>query len=212
MLRRIINRLRLFLPSKPRQVFTRIYKKNSWGSKESVSGPGSTLEATAEIRAQLPLLFKNLHIKILLDAPCGDFNWMSRVDLSGIDYTGADIVPEIIEKNTTKFPGKKFIVLDITAGPVPYADLVLCKDCFIHLRNQDVKKVISNFKNSGSKYMLASTYPVNSNKVILTGHYRPVNLQKPPFNLPEPIQMIRDFTGDGTEKYLALWDLETVRV
>jgi hypothetical protein len=38
----------------PQERFTEIYKSNYWGSDESVSGYGSTLEGTASLRAKLP--------------------------------------------------------------------------------------------------------------------------------------------------------------
>lgn len=211
MLSRILNRIKLMFPSNPRKVFTRIYKNNAWGSAESLSGPGSTLKSTWNIRQQLPGLLKKWKIKKMLDLPCGDFNWMSRVDLSETDYLGADIVPEIIASNKLKYPEKKFIVLDIIHDQLPAADLLLCKDCFIHLQNTDVIKALENIKRSGIHYLLASTYPVDFNKIILTGHFRPINLQRPPFNLPEPLELIEDFADDGTERYLGLWDLHELR-
>jgi len=132
---------------------------------------------------------------------------MSQVELGEIDYVGIDIVPEVITSNKEKYPGKKFLLADIIQDPLPSSDLVLCKDCFIHLRNKDVARVIGNFKNCGIKWMLASTYPVDFNKQILTGHYRPVNLELTPFNLPAPIEKIADHAHDGTERYLGLWEL-----
>jgi SAM-dependent methyltransferase len=207
MLKRIINRLRLYLPSAPKKTFTRIYKKNAWNSRESVSGPGSTLVATENLRLTLPALLKKWQIKSILDAPCGDFNWMSKVELGGVTYTGADIVPQIIEQNKIKYPEKNFFERDIINDPLPYADLVLCKDCFIHLKNQDVLRAIDNFKKTGIRYLLASTYPVDFNKQILTGHYRATNLEKPPFNLGEPLDRIEDNAEDGTQRWLGLWKL-----
>jgi hypothetical protein len=207
MISRIINRIRLYLPSRPKKVFSRIYKKNAWGSGESASGPGSALIQTEKLRQSLPELLKKMGIQSLLDAPCGDHNWMSQVPLGNISYTGIDIVPEIIEQNKKKFPGKKFIEADIIQDPLPYADLVLCKDCFIHLKNKDVNRVIDNFRKAGIKYMLASTYPVSFNKIILTGHFRPVNLEKPPFNLPAPLEKLEDNAEDGSERWLGLWKL-----
>jgi len=56
--------------------FTEIYKSNYWGSKESVSGIGSTLIYTENLRSKLPDLFQLYSIKSIFDAPCGDFNWM----------------------------------------------------------------------------------------------------------------------------------------
>jgi hypothetical protein len=208
MLSRIINRIKLLFPSKPRKVFNRIYEKNAWGSDESVSGPGSTLKSTWNIRQEMPALLKRFNIKIMLDLPCGDFNWMSRIDLGETAYIGGDIVPGIIEANKLKYPGRDFRVLNIIHDPLPAADLLLCKDCFIHLQNKDVLKAIENIRESGIRYLLASTYPVAFNKLILTGHYRPVNMQRPPFDLPAPVELIEDFADDGTERYLALWDMQ----
>ena len=114
---------------------------------------------------------------------------------------------EIIESNKIKYPDKIFLISDIIYDPLPAADLVICRDCFIHLRNSDVNRVLQNFKLRGIKYLLSTTYPVNFNTQILTGHFRPINLQKPPFNLPEPFELIPDFAKDGTEKYLGFWKL-----
>lgn len=205
MLSRVINRIKLFFPSNPKKVFRRIYKRNDWGSTESVSGPGSTLAVTKELRKQLPEIFEKWNIRSMLDAPCGDFNWMSHVDLDRIDYTGADIVPEIISANQEKYPEKKFLQLDLIYDPLPAADLVFCRDCFIHLRNNDINRAILNFKQRGIKFLMASTYPVEFNAQILTGHFRPVNLLKAPFSLSKPLELIPDYAQDGSEKYLGLW-------
>ena len=211
MLSRIINRLRLLLPQNTKKVFRSIYKRNAWSSDESISGPGSTLEYTALLRQQLPHIFSLLGIKTLLDAPCGDCNWINKVDLGTIIYTGADIVPEIIEANKLNFPDKNFITANLITDKLPAADIVLCRDCFIHLRKKEIIQVIQNFKGSGIKYMLASTYPVEKNTEILTGHFRPVNLELAPFNLPAPLQLIKDSPAGSTVRYLGLWLLEDIK-
>jgi hypothetical protein len=59
--------------------FIDIYHQNIFGGIESRSGNGSTLVQTAVIRDEIPLLFKELNIKSVLDAPCGDFNWMKEI-------------------------------------------------------------------------------------------------------------------------------------
>jgi len=212
MLTRIINRLKLLLPQDTKKVFRSIYKKNGWGSAESISGPGSTLAYTEQLRVELPVLFASLGIRSLLDAPCGDANWIAKVDLAGITYTGAEIVPEIIEANQQNHPGKNFILVNIIHDQLPAADLVLCRDCFIHLRNKEIIKVIRNFKRAGCRYMLASTYPVTRNTEILTGHFRPVNLELAPFSLPVPLQKIKDYPDGEPERYLGLWLLEDLNL
>ncbi len=212
MLSRIINKVRLLFPQNTKKVFRSIYKRNGWGSAESISGPGSTLAYTTHLRQQLPEILHSLQIKTLLDAPCGDGNWINNVDLAGINYTGADIVPEIIEANKINYPDKNFINANIITDDLPAADLVLCRDCFIHLRKKEIIEVIQNFKRCGIKYMLASTYPVERNTEILTGHFRPINLELEPFNLPAPIKKIKDHIEDAAVRYLGLWLLEDVKL
>ena len=212
MLSRIINKLRLLLPQNTKKVFRSIYKKNAWGAKESISGPGSTLAYTIQLRQKLPGILASIGIKTLLDAPCGDCNWISKIELTGITYTGADIVPEIIEANKIKYPDKNFINKNIIADKLPATDIVLCRDCFIHLRNAAIINALQNFKRSGIRYLLASTYPVERNTEILTGHFRPVNLELPPFNLEAPLQKIKDFPEGSTVRYLGLWLLDDIKM
>jgi len=145
----------------------------------------------------------------LLDAPCGDFNWMSHVNLSGIKYTGADIIEDLISQNKKKYPEIFFITADITTDSLPYSDVVLCRDCFIHLPNELIIKSINNFKMSGIKYMLTNTYNfINYNKNIKPGQFRMINLLLPPFSLKEPELVIEeDFTSGYPDKQLGLWKL-----
>jgi hypothetical protein len=56
------------------QVFTKIFQSNRRIRDESVSGPGSSLEQTVEIRQRLPVLFEDLKVRSLLHAGCGDFH------------------------------------------------------------------------------------------------------------------------------------------
>src|SRR5687767_419266 len=83
------------------QLFAKAYTAAVWGSAESRSGQGSEVGATTSIRPFLSELFAQLSIRTFLDAPCGDWNWMRLVDLKGVNYIGADIVPAVIESNRT---------------------------------------------------------------------------------------------------------------
>lgn len=193
-----------------RRVFRTIYKEKEWDTGETVSGPGSTISYTEDLREALPLLLQKLQVRSLLDAPCGDYNWMSQTKMKGIEYTGGDVVPELIETNSIKYPGVHFIVVDITRDFLPKTDAVLCRDCFIHLSNRQIAMAIQQFKNAGIRFMIASTYPVQLNEEIPTGYYRPVNLEKAPFNLPAPMDLIRDYPAGEVERYLGVWDLNLV--
>lgn len=197
------------------QVFSDIYETNGWKNNESVSGHGSTLEATKEIREALPGLIKRLQIQTLVDIPCGDMNWMSDVVLDKVSYFGADIVPEIIERNRSNYgslDGIFFYVMDITSDPMLPADLILCRDLLGHFSNADVRKALNNIKNSGAKYLLATTFPEHETSGdINTGEWRPINLASL-FGMPDPIELINEncTAGGGkfSDKSLGLWRLQ----
>src|SRR3954453_10803029 len=77
-------------------VFQKIHQTNLWGSDASVSGLGSQLNSTARLRELLPGLLHELNARTLLDIPCGDFRWMSQVELPIERYIGADIVDAVV--------------------------------------------------------------------------------------------------------------------
>src|ERR1044072_9504307 len=190
-------------------VFSAIYLNNSWADPESVSGRGSTLARTEVIRRALPVLIASVRADSLLDAPCGDFNWMRHVDLGGVEYTGADVVAELIARNRRRHGGKgrSFVELDITCDELPRADVVLCRDCFIHLSFKPARAAVANFKRSNSALLLATTHAnVRENTDTQDGGFRPVNLRLPPFNFPQPEQLITEDPELG--KCLGMWRLE----
>jgi hypothetical protein len=192
-------------------VFTEHYRRNGWGSPESVSGEGSTLEQTAAIRAALPRLVEDLRIKTMLDIPCGDFNWMRLLDLP-LQYTGADIVAEIVRENQRRFASdtRQFKVLDVVADRLPSADLIFCRDCFFHFSYEHIFKAISNIKRSGAKYLLTTTNTrLAKNRNIVTGEWRRLNLQVLPFSLPLPMVLIDECCPNsvGSDKHMGLWSV-----
>ena len=189
-LRKIYYRY-LFNFTSPKKRFTRIYQDNYWASEESISGPGSSMDQTESIRRTLPLITKQYAITSILDIPCGDFHWMQTIPLPKIEYIGADIVEKIIENNIRQFSteSRKFISLDLTKDPLPYADAIFVRDCFIHLSNNLISRAIENIKASKSKYLITNTFKdVSTNTNIKTGTWRRVNLQISPFNLPSPLE------------------------
>jgi hypothetical protein len=217
LLMRLSNSLRLpssWFSGIRQRTFRRFYADNVWGSDESVSGPGSTLEATKNIRAAIPGIFAELKIRSILDAPCGDFHWFHHLlpDLD-IDYLGADIVPELIARNTAAFGSNRvaFKVHDIVTEPLPRVDLWLCRDCLFHLPLCDVRQALANFVNSGVPSLLVTNHPqVAVNHEIIHGEFRPLNLQAAPFNLPEARWTVPEDDPKKLGQVLALWKAEDV--
>ncbi len=192
--------------------FARIYETNLWFDAESRSGAGSSLESTAQLRTDLPPLLQRLNTKRLLDVPCGDFNWMSYVDLSGIDYVGGDIVERMIEVDRERYesPSRHFLKVDVISGPLPQADVILCRDCLVHFSFANILATFRTMKASGAKYLLTTTFPSReANTDIVDGDWRPLNLQQAPFRLPAPQDgILEGCTEEGgayADKTLAVW-------
>ncbi len=198
------------------QVFESIYQKNAWWNEETSSGEGSEIAQTQQVSRLLPGLLQKYSVKTLLDLPCGDFNWMSRLDLPIDRYIGADIVHDLVRRNQERFASDKvsFRRIDLTRDPLPDADLILCRDCLVHLSYDMLKLVFENLQRSGIMYLLTTTYPeTRSNRDIVTGGWRKLDLRRPPFNLPEPLDVIDEQCTEGSffaDKTLGLWRVEDV--
>ncbi len=197
-----------------KDIFSGYYRENFWSSEESVSGPGSTLEYTANLREELPGLLQEYEINSILDAPCGDYNWFRYVERPAeISYLGADIVPELIQKNKERFENGNttFRALDITNDPLPAADLWICRDVLFHLSYEHILSVLHNFLNSEIKYFFATSNVLClENKDILSGLHRLLNLQLAPFYFPPPLLTIDDGIEGEPVRKMCLWNRETL--
>ena len=192
-----------------------------WGKTESVSGPGSTAEQTHAIRQQLEMILKEYAIDSFLDVPCGDFNWMQLVNFDQCSYIGCDVVEPMIETNNTKHRSshKFFVHLDVTKDLLPKADMIFCRDLLVHFSHADIKHTLKNFKDSGAKYLLTTTFTKirsDTNSEIPSGEWRTVNLQIAPFNFPKPLLIINEHCTeqDGlyNDKSLGLWLLDDINL
>jgi len=209
------SKIKVLISNKsPKEIFTKIKQDNYWGCAESVSGGGSTLRQTQSLVIELTKILKEKQIKTFLDIPCGDFNWIQKVDLSSIDYIGADIVDEIIEKNKEMYETNhiKFAVMDIIKDALPKSDIIFVRDCFIHLSYENIFEAIENIKKSGSKYLLTTTFPNRTkNYDIATGETRLLNLQEKPFLFPAPEKIIIENCQQDKDKSMGLWEIEKLR-
>ena len=196
--------------------FQDIYKQRLFGKSTSVSGPGSSLDATKNVRESIFDLFGYYGIRTIADIPCGDFLWFRAMELKDIKYTGFDIIPELISELREEFPGQQFEIHDATSDLLGTFDLILCRDLLVHLTNEQALRVIDNFKNSGSTYLLATTFINRERNVELRVPrigvgWRPLNLAILPFSLGNPIVTINENSSEGRKRYsdksLGLWKL-----
>ncbi len=205
----------------PKERFEYIARTNGWRGRNSVSGRGSDSDQTRYVQERLPGLFADLAVESVLDIPCGDFRWMSEVGFERpVRYIGADILEDVVDANRQRYGqaetgSRDFVQKDVTSDPLPRVDLVLCRDCLVHFSFDDIHRAVANLVRSGSTYFLITHFPeCKRNSDILTGEWRPINLQKAPFNFPEPIYMLNEncTLGNGryADKSLALWKLQGI--
>jgi len=193
----------------PKGLFTDYYRNNFWGNPESVSGAGSTLHYTENIRKEIPILVERLKIKKFLDAPCGDFNWFQAVKRpKGMEYIGGDIVDEMIARNQSMYGDAftRFISLDIIKDPLPVADLWMCRDCLFHFSYENIFKTLANFLHSDIQYLFTSIHTeCTVNADIVTGAARQLNLELSPFNLCKPVLYVDDWIPGFTVRRMGIW-------
>ena len=189
----------------PISVFDTIYKENLWKSQESRSGRGAELCNTESVRANLRNALEYIGASTILDASCGDFNWMKEIDLGDIQYMGCDIVQELIDQNIAKYTNekRKFFQADITRDKLPHVDLILCRCTLYHLSFRNIRRAINNLKRSGDFLLLTNMPRVTENIDIEDGNYRKLNLEIDPICLPAPITFFMD--APSTNEILALY-------
>lgn len=197
------------------EVFDIVYKENHWRDAESISGTGSNERHAVEVIRIVNQVFRDFEISTILDIPCGDFNWMKHVDFKGVKYIGGDIVQLLIEQNKSAFATHmiSFEKLNLLDSPLPKVDLIFTRDCLVHLSYSDIAKAVANIKKSGSTYWLATTFTNHKNFNIITGDWRPINLELPPFNLPKPITIYNENCMEDDryrDKSLALWRISNL--
>jgi hypothetical protein len=143
---------------------------------------------------------------------------MRTLELPGIRYIGADLLPELVQALAAESggPRREFLVLDLTRDRLPRADLLLCRDCLVHLSYADIRRALANLLRSGIPYLLTTTFPAgDANEDIVTGDWRVLDLERAPFHLPPPERILNEgcTEGDGTfgDKSLGLWRVAELR-
>jgi hypothetical protein len=195
-------------------VFNNIYRTRGFGGSESFSGPGSTMAKTERLRKELPEVLRFLGVKTIIDAPCGDMNWIRYLEYNFDSFFGIDVVPELINRLRTEFPPSNFHfeVSDICHQTLPKADAILCRDCFVHLPYSKIWDAVRLFRLSGTHILLTTTYPDKTNQDVLIGGWRPLNLEAEPFLWPAPIKLIGEVFSENADQWdnskcLGVWDL-----
>jgi len=129
-------------------LFGEIYREKIWGGSEMdfFSGAGSHYPEVVEayvqcVREFLASLGRPLTV---IDIGCGDFNIGNRLTDLAATYIACDVVEALIERNRQLFVRNnlKFLRLDAVADPLPQSDVVIVKQVFQHLRNDQIMAIL----------------------------------------------------------------------
>lgn len=186
-------------------VFGSIYKKKLWGNSGMqnpfYSGRGShDKHIVFPYIAAVKTFFSSIGIRpSVLDIGCGDFNVGSKLSEYCSNYIACDVVPELIAYNAKKYKklNVEFKILDLTSQEVPKVDVLLIRQVFQHLSNNDILLALQ--KISGKcRYLIltehvpagdfVSNYDKQTGEGIRATSGSGVVLTDPPFNLQPAAQ------------------------
>ena len=218
--------LRITLMNKDKK-FKYIYKSKYWQNilDGSLSGGGSNAISTNHIKKGLCEFIEHQNIRSIIDIPCGDWKWMSELDLTNLKYVGYDVVDDLILDNQKKYAKNniKFEVKNLIHDRLPKSDLIIIRDLLVHLDHKDIIKCLSNLNDSDFKFVGITNYPkIHSHKNRFFGDYlrlgdkwRAINFSIHPYNLPSPdfnISDVNDLSEIDKGKYISIWDKKNFNI
>lgn len=180
-----------------------------WGGKDKFfSGFGSHIQPAidAYISALAPLLSTTTSV---VDLGCGDFNIGKNIRPLCGPYIACDVVPDLIAHNKNRFPGVDFRCIDITADPLPAAEVALVRQVLQHLNNDQIARFISKVSVYKTivvtEHLPSGDFTPNLDKVVGGGirlhgiEPSGVDLAKPPFSLPHRTSEVLAEVADGND-------------
>ena len=151
---------------------------------DTKSGSGSTLAYTSGLVDFLTSFITRHKVTYILDVPCGDMAWMSKViDKSPpLEYVGVDISPKSVSRARENCPTASIFSGDLLKFPFVGADLI------IHCSLDMGLDILDKVKRSGCRFFGATTFDCPENTDVSSYGWRPLSLEKSPFFLPPSLE------------------------
>jgi hypothetical protein len=181
-------------------VFGDIWRSGGWSSSEMTAEPA--------LRAGLAGVLAELGIKDLADAGCGEANWIGEVSSALRYYFGFDNVDTVIDrarKRHGQSRGIFFAMADVTIDLLPPCDAILCRDVLTRYPLSVANAAFRLFKQSGARYLIATTHRRGTNDSAQIGHWHAISLTAPPFDFPPPRLLIAE--AKDSAKALGVWSM-----
>jgi len=190
-------------PRSNSDVFSEIYREGLWDpTGKCNSGTGSDPDNARPYIEFLQRYLTENNIKSVVDLGCGDWRIGKSICWDGIEYLGIDVVPSVIAENTAQYsaPNITFMTSDGSDAELPPADLLICKEVLQHLPFDDIHKIVSQFGKYKACIIVNDVDPNTltcENTDIPRGHYRLLDLTRPPFSMPGMMALTYSTSGSG---------------
>jgi hypothetical protein len=205
---------------KPRDYFSQVFKRNSWGGRQSKSGPGSEGAFAQQKITLIKDMMTGYGVSSILDFGCGDFSWMAEVAPGLGRYHGVDVVKKLTDKNTRRFgsPTISFQCLDLSDPAeqrllaVKNADLLTCFDVFGHLLNREVDSLLQFiFSGCAVKFILVTNRrDAESARYLVRekSRFEGIDLERHPLFIERRPQRLKRVPGLYPDDYFDLYRLD----
>ena len=127
-------------------------------------------------------------------------------------YLGLDIVDKIINFNNINYKNNEvsFKTSDILLEDLPKSyDLVIVRDLFIHLKNDEILKIIEKINNTSIKFLAVTSYHTTEVNIHPNrfGHHRYINMELDPFYLDRPFKIFDDNENQHKPRKLYIYKI-----
>lgn len=193
-----------------KKIFSYVYAENLWGGNKGdfYSGPGSDEKIIQPYIKVINQFIKDKSVKRIVDLGCGDFRVGNLITKEGVEYTGIDIVPSLIQRNINMFSASniRFECINAVKEDLPDGDLCLIRQVLQHLSNTDILVILEKCRKY--KYVIVSEHipadknvvpnkEMNSNWDIRLIQQSGVYIESAPFNFPTTIMLEIDPAHEG---------------
>lgn len=173
------------------------------GGDETPCGGGSKVINMQNAIREVPRILRDFEVTSIMELGCGDLNFAKNAIFpSGIPYVGADIQRRETWDN---YPNLELIEANAEEMTGFEADLVICRDFFIHLPTEAALGIMNKIK---ARLLLATSYDKADNAKRMdkpSAGFRAIDMTTAPFKLGKPERRIEEYVKG---KYLGLWRMK----